>query len=533
MKRKIFIFIVILMSNNIIYGQTWLKMYPNSISLYPRSICEDYDKGYLNIGQCNLVTYHAYGWIMKTDINGNQLWSRYFGDSDSRALFKTGKLLPNGEKILIGGTEEYQNKMCPIAVKINPCGEKIWCRIYKSSTGNSGGQDVVPLDDGGFMMLITGYKSTMDVWLLRLDNEGYILWEQEYVADPSEFATQIAHNVIQTSDSNFLITGDAYSPDSLWPGYFVQKIFMVKVTSDGEVIFEKPFSSDNGLISDSPYNSIEDSGNTYLTTGRIVRPDPPQGDSPALFKVSSTGELLFYRPLIINCSLGAAGPFIQFTDSTLGISAAWDFPGGNIDTMGVLKTDREGNILAKKTIYTNFTEAVIWGASRTYNNCFIGAGVTEGTAFTVKLRSDLEYDSIYTRPFTYDSLCPYAITTDTIPLNDCQVITSVFDPSTDKSKTRLHVFPNPASSNITIQMPEYLIRNSSAFGVTSYTCYHQWTSVQLEIYDLFGKRIYQASVPQQEKLISLDVSSWKAGMYVARLVYRNSCVGSEKFVVRK
>ncbi|MGE5424752.1 MAG: hypothetical protein ACM3N9_05280, partial [Syntrophothermus sp.] len=117
--NTIILFCILIHSEN--FGQNWLKWYPNSISLFPISIFEDYDKGYFNAGRCYLFTTHTSGWIMKTDINGNELWHKYFGTASLSTVIKSGKLLINGNRILIGGTQEYQNKMCPVMVKINPC----------------------------------------------------------------------------------------------------------------------------------------------------------------------------------------------------------------------------------------------------------------------------------------------------------------------------------------------------------------------------------------------------------------------------
>jgi hypothetical protein len=39
------------------------------------------------------------------------------------------------------------------------------------------------------------------------------------------------------------------------------------------------------------------------------------------------------------------------------------------------------------------------------------------------------------------------------------------------------------------------------------------------------------TVPQQKKSITLNVSSWPPGMYLARLVFMNEVVGREKFVI--
>ncbi|MEI6435959.1 MAG: hypothetical protein WCP32_14015 [Bacteroidota bacterium] len=44
------------------------------------------------------------------------------------------------------------------------------------------------------------------------------------------------------------------------------------------------------------------------------------------------------------------------------------------------------------------------------------------TLSSMKVNDNLQWDSINTAPFTYESLCPYAIATDTLPLDNCTVI---------------------------------------------------------------------------------------------------------------
>ncbi|MCX6280325.1 MAG: hypothetical protein NT004_19850 [Bacteroidetes bacterium] len=47
------------------------------------------------------------------------------------------------------------------------------------------------------------------------------------------------------------------------------------------------------------------------------------------------------------------------------------------------------------------------------------------TLSSMKVNDSLQWDSINTAPFKYDSLCPYAIATDTVPLVNCTGITAI------------------------------------------------------------------------------------------------------------
>lgn len=65
----------------------------------------------------------------------------------------------------------------------------------------------------------------------------------------------------------------------------------------------------------------------------------------------------------------------------------------------------------------------------------------------------------------------------------------------------------------------------------STTVYHQWKSTLLEVYDLSGKKVFEKEVPRSETELLLDVSNWKRGMYVFRLLYNRQEVGNQKVVV--
>jgi hypothetical protein len=105
------------------------------------------------------------------------------------------------------------------------------------------------------------------------------------------------------------------------------------------------------------------------------------------------------------------------------------------------------------------------------------------------------------------------------------------EPFKNPETGRLKVFPNPARDILNIVIPEQLKteNHSPVFNLT--TVYHQWHSAILEIYDLFGRRMFSKEVLQSEKEVAVDVSLWPGGMYVVRLVYNGQTVGNGKVMV--
>ncbi len=61
-----------------------------------------------------------------------------------------------------------------------------------------------------------------------------------------------------------VITGEAYYPDSTYPGHWIQKIILIKVKQNGEVIFEVPWGSNNGIYCDGRASTIDAANNIYV-----------------------------------------------------------------------------------------------------------------------------------------------------------------------------------------------------------------------------------------------------------------------------
>ena len=177
-----------------------------------------------------------------------------------------------------------------------------------------------------------------------------------------------------------------------------------------------------------------------------------------------------------------------------------------------------------------------YGSDITFNNKLIIDGITNSgltKTYIYKLKSDLEYDSIYTTPFTYDSLCPHPIVSDTIPLDDCQtVIVGIDDPVKNSEKTKLHIYPNPAKSQVTVELPQYLVRKNEGSGITATTTYYQWDKTRLDVLNISGRLTFSLDIPKQQTSVQINTSAWSAGMYYVRLVFMNEEVVGEKFVVK-
>jgi len=511
--------------------QQWIRIYGDTINTVMNSVFEHYDKGYVFGGEKYNPGYTAFGLMLKTDINGYEKWSKMYGDTLKTVRFFSSKPTFNGGIAIVGLYKVSTGCSDPLIVKTNSCGDKEWCKIYKAPHCYSTCYDISLLDDGGYITLMDHWKSGEEetIWLFRLDSLGDVIWAQAYATDP-DFSSEWSHSLEKTADDYVLITGEAYYPDPTYPGKSIIKIILIKVTLDGESIFEVPWGTDNGVYSDGRLSVIDSKNNIY-TAGRRARTAAPYGDSPCLFKTSLNGDPVFYTDLKSASTLGISTTINWFQDSTLALCSQWKDSAG-IDSTGVIKTDTKGNYINQIVFQNNYG---FYASTTTFNNRLLlgGASYASGHLYgcAIKLTSDLEYDSVYTTPFTYDSLCPHPIVSDTISLDDCQsVVVGIDDPVQNPETTMLHIYPNPAGSKITVGMPDYLVRQKSGSGISATTWYYKWKSVRLDVFDLHGKLMYSHDIAGETKEINLDISVWPGGMYLARIVFMNEVVATTKFV---
>jgi hypothetical protein len=157
---------------------------------------------------------------------------------------------------------------------------------------------------------------------------------------------------------------------------------------------------------------------------------------------------------------------------------------------------------------------------------FIGAN---SRIVLYKFNSNLDYDSVYTRHFTYDSLCPDTIVSHTFNPN-CDELVGLKEPLTNLT-TALKVFPNPATQIITVEFPKYIVVKTGQSGFGSTTVYYHWKSTMFEFYNLEGKMLFEKEIQQSQQVLQMDVSGWTRGLYYFKLEYNNQMVAGEKVMV--
>jgi hypothetical protein len=515
--RKVFLFVMFI-SGISCFGQDWLKYYGYGQQPQSNYCIEQYDRGYILSGSIN---NNKYGWVIKTDINGNKLWDLKIGNGITLTGISNIEQTEDNGFILCGTTTMFNSPHTdPFILKLNSCGELEWCKGLVYDNTGDGGINVKQSADGGYILLAIFFGNDPDnrIRLFKFDSVGNLKWYKIYNRDSNIASEDVRSLLVDTASC--LITGSAYTPNWLRP-YFIQ------TDTAGNENWRLIYSQHTGLgfVGDA-YVSARDRNGNYYAAGR-------RSASPELLKFSSQGNEMMNTDLFPTATAGGAASLVLYKDTNCIMCAGWVLNG--LGHLGLIKTDTFGSVQIIKDLPFDPDYTIISWTTKTFDSKLITILTTYFTGSSritlIKVNSDLEYDSVYTQHFTYDSLCSHPIVSDTI-VPDCGILVSVDEPFVNPESVTLKVYPNPTDRAVTIDFPKHIVvkNGNSSFGST--TVYEKWKSTLLEVFNLSGERVFQKEIIRSEPSLELNVSSWPAGMYYFKLSFKGQTVAGEKVVVK-
>jgi hypothetical protein len=472
-------------------SQVWPKVYGDDIDAYARDLIETYDKGYLICGSIDKNAYlYKFGWLIKTDINGNLLWDKKFGDYHFENFFMDFDKTTDNGYIIAGGTAQYDVQWDPLFIKLDPCGEIEWCKIFLSPNDNTA-LAVITLPNGEYLGMLQYYGGNAQhvrISLVKMDTSGEPVWIKN-LAQQDSVANEEGMYLDFTPDSNYLVSGSGFSP--------FPKPYFIKTDTAGEELWNIKWPE--GFGGYAGRSDFKSNGMIYNATS-IQFPGIPK--VPYLVKFNEEGQVIDQYPLLSPDTVvrGGAQSLLIENDSIIYTGLTWsDNPSYDPAYCDVLKTDTIGNIIIQKRLI-NDTQA-----PTTIIKSFDGKILTIGTfavdgnwdIYMWKMNTNLEDDTLYTQPLIYDSLCPHEIQSDTVLL-DCGLFVNIDEiPTKEEYEATIKISPNPAGDWVMLALPDNVASGS----------------VELKIYNIFGQEVVRKDVMPYDRMISLNITSLSSGLY--------------------
>lgn len=188
-------------------NQLWAKTFGGAGEDYGRSFVQTSDGGYALAGWTN--SFGAGGndfWLVKTDVNGNQQWAKTYGGSSDDMGYSVVQTSDGG--YAISGYTESFGAGCYLLIKTDSTGNQMWAKTY-GSTIRDHPSSMIQTRDGGFA--ISGYTTIgagdLDLWMVKTDAYG----NQEWNTTLGGANSDVARCVIQTDDNGYALAGDTSS----------------------------------------------------------------------------------------------------------------------------------------------------------------------------------------------------------------------------------------------------------------------------------------------------------------------------------
>ena len=251
-------------------------------------------------------------WVVKINSEGEQEWeimlgsegmempACLFGESNGNVLVSIyGYAFGNGNVASCN-----RIKYDAIITKLSEVGEIIWSRCYGGEE-EDGFSCIAELSDGylfagytesedgdlegagyhlGYINNLPAYGRTRDIWLMRTDFEGNILWSRCYGGAGNESAKK----VFQNEDGGFTVFGTSKSIDGdvqsmanlIVPGYGIDnKLWIFRTDSEGNLLWERALGPQGTYMTQmSDVIKLDDKTYTIAATSHVVGEHQYAGD---------------------------------------------------------------------------------------------------------------------------------------------------------------------------------------------------------------------------------------------------------------
>lgn len=414
-------------SFNLVYGQGWLKNYGREELDNFSTVVEAQDGGYLAFGSSqNPDTNVDEFFLQKTDVDGNEQWSRYYGLPTDNIYGRSLLLTNDGGILMMGLLVNIDNQNREVyLLKTDINGTEEWSSQFDFGGNTDSPRKIIQAEDGGY--LLANVQANNDIWYGKISLLGVEEWSYTIQAGS---ISPIYQPDIEVLSDGYLISGihDFVKLDFLGEEIWVQtmegidEITNIILLSDGNFLLSNITPNPGHRLSkrspngDEIWNIVIDldfievprqvveteDGGFIIVNMRPVFPQGPGNTTYAteILKTNNLGEEEWRK------AVGPVGLYTRFLikdDSGKLIFAGvnlYDNMGNMPDDAFLVKTDQQGNLYSSHITGNIFKDD--------NQNCTFEEGAEDGLANRIVQAAG--YKTFYG---TSDEMGNYNINVDT------------------------------------------------------------------------------------------------------------------------
>ncbi len=222
-------------------------------------------------------------WIVKLDSSGNLLWQKTYGGSASDMAYSID-LTTDGGFIVAGVSGSNNGNVSGNhgggdfwLIKLNSLGSLQWQKSY-GGTDHEIAYSIKQTSDGGFITTGTSYYAdgdvtnhhgssfATDVWVVKTDSLGTLIWEKSYGGSDDD----VGYCIQQTSDGGYIVAGYSGSIDGDLIGsnhhgpLSYEDMWIFKLDSIGTIQWQRCFG---GYSTEIAYSILQTPDGGYIAGG--------------------------------------------------------------------------------------------------------------------------------------------------------------------------------------------------------------------------------------------------------------------------
>jgi hypothetical protein len=418
----------------------------------------------------------------------------------------------------IGNTDIY-------LVRTNKFGNLVWDKAYGGVEVNWA-EDLIKTYDNGYV--IAGYMSIPEnnndynIMLLKTDSAGNLQWMKNFGGNDWD----LAHSLVETPDSGFMITGETYSYEN-----GNNDIFLLKTNKNGDSLWMKNYG---GLKMDIGHDiSSCDDGNFIITA--CTNSFGHGGYDAYILKISPEGDTIWTKTIGDTLDDKAFAGIETFDHNFVFTGSTYNYNALALDGL-LLKTDSVGHPFVHN-VYGGNTNEEFYDIAENSKHQYIMAGYSEsygygGSQDFYVVLTDIDGWFITGPTYGYEGIdaanaCTTTITngfavtgtSESLGPGLTNILLVKFDSIggtkissyihiadiTENTSTEniINIYPNPASDNIIISINDKIKPD------------------EINIIDSFG-RIVKSVYPESLTETSINLSDLPKGIFLLLIKEKNN-----------
>jgi hypothetical protein len=213
------------------FGDTaWTRTYGGADPDLAISVQQTTDGGYVIAGwTASYGAGESDVWLIKTNANGDTVWTKTFGGTDYDEGCSVQQTTDGGY-IIVGTTQSFGGGGSDVwLIKTDANGDTVWTRTY-GGVDSDGGSSVHQTSDGGYIVAGTTWSygsGSGDIWLVKADASGDLAWAVTFGGAGRDDGFRVQ----QTTDGGYVIAGRT---ESYGAGDY--DVWLLKTDANGDTL---------------------------------------------------------------------------------------------------------------------------------------------------------------------------------------------------------------------------------------------------------------------------------------------------------